>query len=202
MDKEIEVKFLLNDLVSLRDKLVALDAHLSYPRVKEENLRFDTADRSLSSKNHVLRLRRDSRNRITYKSPGQMVEGLLERKEIEFQIDDFEAARRMFEALGYSSFLSYEKFRETFELDSVSVTLDEMPFGNFVELEGPDAAHVQALARKLELNWERRCVLSYMDLFETVKCALALELQDLRFEDFEAREVRPEDLGLEPGDLI
>ena len=202
MDKEIEVKFLLNDLVSLRDKLVALDAHLSYPRVKEENLRFDTADRSLSSKNHVLRLRRDSRNRITYKSPGQMVEGVLERKEIEFQIDDFEAARRMFEALGYSSFLSYEKFRETFELDSVSVTLDEMPYGNFVELEGPDAAHVQALASKLELNWERRCVLSYMDLFETVKRALALELQDLRFEDFETREVRPEDLGLEPGDLI
>lgn len=200
MYKEIEVKFLLDDLVSLRDKLIALDARLTYPRVLEENLRLDTPDQALSQKQQILRLRRDSRNRITFKSPGKTVDGVLERTEIELEVDNFEAARQILEALGFLTFMVYEKYRETFELDDVTVTLDEMPFGNFAELEGPDAAHIQAVARKLGLNWERRSNLSYMRLFAELKHTLGLELSDLRFVDFENRELMPEHLGLLPGD--
>ncbi len=42
--EEIEVKFLLEDLPAMRQRLVALGATLSTPRTYEENLLFDTPD--------------------------------------------------------------------------------------------------------------------------------------------------------------
>src|SRR5215467_12363073 len=67
--EEIEVKFLIEDLSAMRQRLVALGATLKTPRTYEENLRFDTPDGQLMRQKRVLRLRRDWRNTITYKEP-------------------------------------------------------------------------------------------------------------------------------------
>ena len=64
--EEIEVKFLIDDLVAMRQRLVALGATLTTPRTYEANLLFDTADAQLRRQGRLLRLRRDRRNRITY----------------------------------------------------------------------------------------------------------------------------------------
>ena len=42
--EETEVKFLVEDLVAMRQRLVALGATLTTPRTYEENLLFDTPD--------------------------------------------------------------------------------------------------------------------------------------------------------------
>jgi len=42
----------------------------------------------------------------------------------------------VFEALGYAVYMMYEKYRTTFRLDNLEVVLDELPYGNFVEIEG------------------------------------------------------------------
>ena len=42
--EEIEVKFLIEDLVAMRQRLVAFGATLTTPRTYEENLLFDTPD--------------------------------------------------------------------------------------------------------------------------------------------------------------
>ena len=34
----------------------------------------------------------------------------------------------------------YEKYREAFDLNDLEIVLDEMPYGNFVELEGNEQA--------------------------------------------------------------
>src|SRR5712691_12201463 len=67
--EEIEVKFLIEDLPAMRQRLVALGATLTTPRTYEENLLFDTPDTQLRRQGRLLRLRRDRRNRITYKEP-------------------------------------------------------------------------------------------------------------------------------------
>jgi len=33
--------------------------------------------------------------------------------------------------------MMYEKYRTTFTIGSLEVVLDELPYGNFVEIEGP-----------------------------------------------------------------
>ena len=44
---------------------------------------------------------------------------------------DFEAARRLLEALGYRLTVMYEKYRTTYHLRHLIVVLDEMPYGEF-----------------------------------------------------------------------
>ncbi len=64
--KEIEVKFLIEDLAAMRQRLMALGAMLTTPRMYEENLLFDTPDVQFRRQGRLLRLRHDRRKRITY----------------------------------------------------------------------------------------------------------------------------------------
>ena len=200
MDQEIEVKFYLQDLAAFRQRLLSAGAFLTQPRVKEINLRFDTPQRDLSQKAQVLRLRQDEAAHLTFKGPGALEGGVLSRQEIEFEVSDFAAARRFLEALGYRVFTTYEKIRENFTLAGVQVSLDEMPFGNFTELEGPNPEAIRKLAESLGLAWERRIAMSYLELFARLKARLALPFDDLTFEAFQALVIRPEDLGIQPAD--
>lgn len=200
MDQEIEVKFYLQDLAAFRQRLLSAGAFLTQPRVKEINLRFDTPQKDLSQKAQVLRLRQDEAAHLTFKGPGALEGGVLSRQEIEFEVSDFAAARRFLEALGYRVFTTYEKIRENFTLAGVQVSLDEMPFGNFTELEGPNPEAIRKLAESLGLAWERRIAMSYLELFARLKARLALPFDDLTFEAFQALVIRPEDLGIQPAD--
>ncbi len=200
MDQEIEVKFYLQDLAAFRQRLLSAGAFLTQPRVKEINLRFDTPQRDLSQKAQVLRLRQDEAAHLTFKGPGALEGGVLSRQEIEFEVSDFAAARRFLEALGYRVFTTYEKIRENLTLAGVQVSLDEMPFGTFTELEGPNPEAIRKLAESLGLAWERRIAMSYLELFARLKARLALPFDDLTFEAFQALVIRPEDLGIQPAD--
>jgi len=200
MDQEIEVKFYLQDLAAFRQRLLSAGAFLTQPRVKEINLRFDTPQKDLSQKAQVLRLRQDEAAHLTFKGPGALEGGVLSRQEIEFEVSDFAAARRFLEALGYRVFTTYEKIRENFTLAGVQVSLDEMPFGNFTELEGPNPEAIRKLAESLGLAWERRITMSYLELFARLKAQLALPFDDLTFEAFRDLTIRPEDLGVQPAD--
>jgi len=197
---ESEVKFLLNDLPGLARRLETLGAHLAAPEVHEVNLKFDKPDRSLSESFQVLRLRQDTRIRLTHKGPGRIVDGVNVRREIEFEADDFEAAQAFLEALGFEVSLVYEKYRTTYELDGVEIVLDRTPIGDFAELEGPNGETIAALAGKLGLDWSARTVASYTFLFDGVKEVLGLAVRDLTFENFVGVPVTPADLALRPAD--
>lgn len=198
--QEIEVKFYLRDLPALQQRLLASGARLEQERVLETNLRFDTPERSLYQAGQVLRLRQDSEARVTYKGSGGLSAGARLRVELEYTVDDFAMARRVFEALGYEVYMTYEKYRATYALGQVLVTLDEMPFGYFAEIEGPDGETIQRAAAQLGLDWEARNLDSYTFLFENIKRALDLAYEDLTFANFEGVQVTPEDLGLRAAD--
>jgi adenylate cyclase class 2 len=198
--QELEVKLYLNDLPAFRSRLESLGAQLDQPRLHEVNLRFDTPQGDLSRKLQVLRLRQDKIAYFTFKGPGEDSGGVYARRELEVTVDDFEAARAFLEALGYQVMLMYEKYRADYRLDGVMITLDEMPYGNFTELEGPDAASIQAVAAKLGVDWEARILDSYTSLFEGLRERLELTFRDLSFENFAGVAVTPQALGVRPAD--
>jgi adenylate cyclase class 2 len=197
---EIEVKFYLANLEAYRRRLETLGARLVQPRQHELNLRFDTLDGSLARSQQVLRLRLDASAHLTYKSPGELADGVRTRAEIEFGVDDFAAARAFLEALGYQVVLVYEKRRAVYDLNGLLVSLDEMPYGNFTEIEGPDAGNIRAAAGRLGLDWEASIPGTYTSLFAGLKQSLGLEFRDLTFENFTNVEVSAAALGVRAAD--
>ena len=79
---ESEVKFLMTDLHRLEEKLQTAGAIMDHARVLETNLRFDTPDGTLTSRNQVLRLRKDQRVRLTYKGPANPAASIAQRTEL------------------------------------------------------------------------------------------------------------------------
>jgi adenylate cyclase class 2 len=187
---ETEVKLYVPDLASVAQRLEEVHAKLKTPRVYEVNVRYDNETMKLSRGRKVLRLRRDNRVRLTYKDERgeRNASGASSRYEAEVDVSDFDEMEAILEKLGYKPFMTYEKYRTTYELEGAEVTLDEMPFGNFVEIEGDEDAIEQAL-EQLQLHDATRFGEGYILLFENVKRNLGLQMQDLVFENFKGIDV-------------
>ncbi len=199
-DNEIEAKFYLSNPDGLRRRLEQAGAELAKPRVLETNLRFDTPGRALSARRQVLRLRQDAIARMTYKGPAEPGQSVAVRREIEFQVSDLKSAQTLLEALGYEVMVMYEKFRTTYHFGGAEITLDEMPYGNFCEIEAPDAETIQTLAGQLGLDWEARINSSYLELFNKLKSTRHLQAQHLSFAELAGQAFSPEDLGVRASD--
>ena len=140
--EEIEVKFLIEDLPAIRQRLVALGATLNMPRTYEENLLFDTPDAQFRHQGRLLRLRRDRRNRITYKEPPAHHDPDFKiMQEYEIEVSDFAQAHAILAKLGFAPGLRFEKYRETFTYQEAEIVLDEVPFGTFMEIEASQEGH-------------------------------------------------------------
>ena len=198
--QELEIKLFLLDMPAFQQKVESLGGQLIEPRLHEINLRFDTPDEQLTRAYQVLRLRKDTAARLTYKGPGETIDGVLARREIEFTVSDYQSAHALLEALGYQVSLMYEKFRTTYDLDGLQVTLDEMPYGNFTEIEGQDGKQIRAAAENLGVNWDARIIDSYTALFEQLQEKLGLTFRDLSFENFKEIDVTYQALGVQPAD--
>jgi adenylate cyclase class 2 len=198
--QEIEIKLFVRDLDVVENRLKAIGAELEQPRTHEINLRFDTAESELSKAGKALRLRSDTKARMTYKGPSVNRGGARERQEIEFVVDDFHSAKAFLEALGFRIKLIYEKYRAEFIYQGVRVTLDELPYGKFVEIEGPDPASIYELCDELKLNWENKISESYVMLFNRLQRQEGYQVRDLIFENFSDEVIAERDLGLRPAD--
>lgn len=198
--QETEAKFYLLYPDRILARLQELAARLIQPRVLETNLRFDLPDGALRSQGRVLRLRRDTESRLTYKGASESKSGILDRQEIEFIVEDFEKARQFLEALGYQKSGYYEKYRATYELDEVHIMLDELPYGKFLEIEGQSEEQIRAVAAQLHLDWGSAIEVSYMALFENVRNAKQLSFQDVSFKNFEGLVVEVNQLGIRAAD--
>jgi adenylate cyclase class 2 len=111
--------------------------NLSVPRVFESNWVFDTPSQTIRNSQMLLRLRRvDEQTILTWKGPP--VPGPHKsRPELEVHLDSFDTMRQILVHLGYQPNFRYDKYRTEFQSDSEgTVTFDETPIGNYLELEG------------------------------------------------------------------
>lgn len=198
--REVEAKFYVRDLPRVAQSLHERGATLVQPRVHETNLRFDRPDGSLKAAGQVLRLRHDTQILLTFKGPTTHSGGVLSRDEIEMTVSNFEQARKMLDALGFIISARYEKFRTTFELNGLKVMLDELPYGDFVEIEGPDEVSVRRLATALGLNMEAAIPASYLALFERLCADRGLDPGQLTFEALGEMQATSEDLKIQAAD--
>ncbi len=197
--RETEVKFCAFNLPKIEFSLRKLKAHLFSPRTFEINLRFDTASGDLMRAGRVLRLRKDDLVRLTYKDNSQNIKGALSRREIEFVADDFDSAKQFIEALGYEVVFVYEKYRTTFDYKETHIMLDELPYGNFIEIEG-ELETLRPIAEELQLDWDKAIPASYHALFERLRQSRGLSFRDLTFENLKEIKVSSEDMMIEYAD--
>jgi len=197
---ETEAKFYVLDLGRIKSRLNELEADLIQERILETNIRFDLPGAPLRAQGRVLRLRRDTGTKFTYKSASTGEQGVLSREEIEFGVEDFEKAKRFLEALGYQKLLYYEKYRTTYELNDTLIMLDELPYGNFIEIEGRTVDAIRAIASQLSLKWDATIATSYSGLFDRVRNALNGSVHDLSFAEFKDIKVVAAQLGVVAAD--
>jgi adenylate cyclase class 2 len=169
---EIEVKLPVSDRKAMLRLLKKLNA-TGGDRMHEKNTLFDTAAGALASEGRLVRIRllhsapagRSGRSGrrvpvgavLTYKGPvrddraaGGFPDARYKiREEHELRVEDGEALARVFQGMGLKPRFRYEKYRTTFRLPRVPgvlVELDETPVGDFLEIEGQDAAIDRAAA--------------------------------------------------------
>ena len=180
---EIEVKFFLEDIETIRERLIQSGAD-SNGRNFERNICLDNEDDGLFLSDSLLRLRKDDRATLTYKAiPDAGDPEFKVLKELEVEVSDFETMLNILCALGFHQSQSYEKYRETFTIGDTKLCLDQMPFGNFLEIEG-GKDEIRNLAQQIGMQWSRRIIGNYRFLFDIIKQRLLLSFSDITFENF------------------
>jgi adenylate cyclase class 2 len=158
MPVEIEAKMKVG---SFEPVLAALRQHQarSLGEHIETDTFFDTSDRKLLAADKGLRLRvaldvasNKSEALLTHKGPVGLGP-LKRRQETQTVVANPEAMAKLLEQLGFTQQLRYQKRRQSWELDSCRVELDEIPhLGKFVEIEGSGDEAVMKCREKLGLS--------------------------------------------------
>lgn len=198
--REIEAKFCVRSLRRLEQRLLEMGARLVEPRVLELNFRFDDPQRSLKAHGSVLRLRKDAGAWLTYKGAPEPGAGITNRSELEVSVSDLDTARHILEALGFMQTAVYEKYRTVYEVHGCKVMLDELPYGNFIEIEGSGIEPIREVAGRLRIRWEAAVRTSYLGLWERYRSGRSMPAGRLTFAALAGLTFRPEDLGVKYGD--
>jgi adenylate cyclase class 2 len=193
MASEREIKLKVNDMKRLKRALTRMSAKpigVGNGRVHEWNVIFDTPQGGLAKHGQLLRIRKETpetkgkgkkgkgrgaRILLTFKQPAPGLQedshGHKVRDEIETDVADDGALRKIFEGLGMSGWFSYEKYRTTMKLPGSAkwakdllIELDETPLGTFLELEGPAEA-INRLAQELGYAKKDYVSKSYLALY-------------------------------------
>lgn len=199
-DFETEVKIYTTSLAKIETVLQAKGAKLIQARVFEHNIRYDLDDKSLQKRGVVVRLRKDNTVKLTYKEPGTIERGIITREELEVEVNDFDTMQKILGKFGYNPSRTYEKYRTVYSCHNTHIMLDELPYGNFIEVEGK-SDNIELVLEQLGLQDAERRVDSYSKLFDHVKHHLELKFNDLSFENFADIDV-PIDAFTAPGSII
>jgi adenylate cyclase class 2 len=181
MSSEIEVKFRVADLWTLRRKLRAAGFRLKTRRTREMNTLYDLPGGFLRKHKELLRLRQyGSEWKLTFKSKGKIGRHST-RDELETGVSDGKMMDAILRALGYSPSFRYEKFRQEWTDSKGQVVVDETPIGNFCEIEGP-ARWIDATAKKLGVNAADYLTKNYATLFAEWKKETRSRVQEMTFQ--------------------
>lgn len=183
---EVELKFPLKDPELMRKRLIDM-GFSSSDTVFEKNIVFDTPEGTLESSGKLLRLRQDSKVRLTFKEPpadSTHAGRFKVKQESEVIVTDFETMRYILRQLGFIRERIYEKYREHFTRGTgVSAEMDRLPhMGFFLELEVPAESMAQ-LAASLGLEPGQGSRENYFQLFQAHCRRTGLKFYDMRFED-------------------
>lgn len=185
---EVEVKFYLDNIEDTRNR-INHGGGVFTKKEHENNIRFEDDNYSLIKNGALLRLRQTSGNiLLTYKGKVFLpASGCKVYDEREVTVSDFDEMVNILSFIGYRPVQRYEKIRETCRIGRALICLDEMPYGNFIEIEG-DPAVIRKTAEALGFEWKNRILTNYLAIFETLKQTYNLDFNDVTFDNFKNRD--------------
>jgi adenylate cyclase class 2 len=134
LEREVKLRFESPD--EARAAVLAAGATPLRCRRLQEDCLLDTEDEMLRRRRCVLRVRTESgKSLMTFKGPVQPSSMKL-REEHETIVGDGEVLLRVFEELGLHVWFRYQKYREEYSAEDVTIAIDETPIGTFIEIEG------------------------------------------------------------------
>jgi adenylate cyclase, class 2 len=184
MATETEIKFQVQDLPELADRLQAAGFMRQTPRSFESNVLYDTPDRRLRANTEILRLRSYAgrwiltHKRLPDSGPGE--DRHKHRIETETEVSDGNALATVFLSIGLVAAFRYEKWRTEWSDGEGHCVVDETPIGNYAELEG-EAGWIDSAAAKLRVDQSEYLTLSYGRLFDKWREQHHSSAEDLTF---------------------
>jgi len=181
---ETEIKFCVDDLAGLSQRLEAAGFTLLTPRSFESNVLYDTPDRQMRARTEILRIRSYAgRWTVTHKrlpdaGPGEDTH--KHRIETETEVSDGDALATVFLSIGLVAAFRYEKWRTEWQDGEGHCVVDETPIGNYAELEG-SAAWIDRAAARLGIGPAQYITLSYGRLFDIWRQQHNSAAEDLTF---------------------
>lgn len=143
--REVELKAVVDSMATRIANVERAGGRIVF-RGRLEDCRYDTADRQLSARDIVLRLRtyRDehgTRAELGWKGPTQYEDGYKVRDEVTATSADGDAVRQILERLGFVVTREIEREVTQYQLDGATVRFERYPrMDDLVEVEGePDA---------------------------------------------------------------
>lgn len=141
---EIEKKFILSN--DQREQVLENLKELGAEYIREdfeENTLYNGG--ILDEKRAVLRVRKiGDKTVLTYKQRIENAADVKQQIEYETVVEKAEEMEKIIESLGFNKVLIYEKRRQTWHFRAVEIVLDELPFGQYMEIEGSITAIVEA----------------------------------------------------------
>src|ERR1700757_30186 len=180
MQKEIEIKFRVENLRTLGRKLRDAGFPLETPRTHEMNTLYDLPGQVLRRRKELLRLREfGSSWKLTHKS-GTKISRHSSRREVETGVSEGKKMDAILRALGYSPSFRYEKFRAEWTDGKGQVVVDHTPIGDFCEIEGKPR-WIDATAKKLGVSRENYITKNYATLFADWKEQTNSKAEEMTF---------------------
>jgi adenylate cyclase class 2 len=133
---EREVKLRFDSAEQARAAILKAGATPLRCRRLQEDALLDTEDETLRRRQCALRIRTEAgKSLLTFKGPVQP--GTMKvREEYETVVGDGQVLQHVLEELGLHVWFRYEKYREEYAAEDVTIAIDETPVGTFVEIEG------------------------------------------------------------------
>lgn len=163
-NKEIEIKFRIDDVRALAQRLRAAGFRQITRRTLEQNTLYDLPGRQLQKRGEVLRLRKYGSDWLLTHKAKVMVARHKTRVETETKLADGGKLDNILRALGFAPTFRYEKFRAEWSDRKGHVVVDETPIGSFGEIEGP-TRWIDRTAQRLGIGSGSYITQSYVELF-------------------------------------
>ena len=183
-DREVEIKFRIDDIDALTTGLQSAGFRLITPRTHEMNTLYDQPGNKLWRRGALLRLRQyGPRWTMTYKDrSGPQSDRYKSRREIETQVENGDALAQVLEAIGFSPSFRYEKYRSEWSDSTGHVVIDETPIGDFGEIEG-QPEWIDATAQRLNIPVKSYIKESYAELFTAWKRRTKSKAKEMTFKE-------------------
>lgn len=166
--REVEIKFAIDDIQALRERLREFGFSCLTERAHELNTLYDLPGFPLRRRGAILRIRQYGEKwNVTYKDRRGAAKASARhkvRREVETEVGDGRALADILEATGFRVVFAYEKFRSEWSDDTGHVVIDETPLGNFGEIEGPPS-WIDRVASRLGISKTQYITASYGELF-------------------------------------